>query len=264
MERGSRSRCRRSRQVRCRPAPRAPAPAPPRSRRAATRLLTVKTRGRAARRAEQPPHAVSTALRVDGRANDELGSLGMPGRGQAPRGSLDAGRGRSRPSSDSTIRPMRRWPSDDQVLDQAPGARDAVADDDVAVDAAAGDRSTRTNGTPKLASRRRCGVERSLTGAITMPSTRCAISSSIDVALELEVGARVAEERAVARAPRHVLGPADDQREERVRDVRDDHPERAGAVPAQAAGEPARARSRARRSRPRPGAASPADPRGCR
>ena len=60
-------------------------------------------------------------------------------------------------------------------------------------------RSISTNGTPNFASRRRLLFERSLTGAITIPSTRWAIISSITSRSSVEVGARVAEEDAEAR-----------------------------------------------------------------
>ena len=52
------------------------------------------------------------------------------------------------------------------------------------------------------------------------------------LALDREVGAGVAEDHAVAAAARDVLGAADDQREERVGDVGDDHGERARSAAA--------------------------------
>ena len=55
--------------------------------------------------------------------------------------------------------------------------------------------------------------------------------------LALRVVLRVAQDEVVAPLAGRVLGPLDDRREERVRDVRDEHPERQRPLQAEAAGE---------------------------
>src|SRR5207244_4355750 len=57
---------------------------------------------------------------------------------------------------------------------------------------------------------------------------------------EREVAAGITEDQTVVRAARDVLRATDDQREERIRDVRNDQRERARLLPAEPAREPAR------------------------
>ena len=60
------------------------------------------------------------------------------------------------------------------------------------------------------------------------------------LALQIEVGARVAEDQAVPGAARDILGAPHDQREERVRHVGDDQRERPRALRREAARQAAR------------------------
>ena len=76
------------------------------------------------------------------------------------------------------MKPIRRWPSEIRCSTscRAPPKLSPRTTSDSMPETV---RSISTNGTPNFASRRRLLFERSLTGAITIPSTRWAIISSI-------------------------------------------------------------------------------------
>ena len=164
----------------------------------ATRLLTVKTAVGRLVELEQPPHAL--VRRRPGRRSPRRRAPGRPGcpqRPEPPR-SLAAGRARSRP------RPTRRSGRCGGGRARS-GARRAAARRRRCRRATASE-SMPGNGAvdeherhPELRSRRRCVAERSLTGAITIPSTRWAIISSITSRSTRQIRAGVAEDHPVAR-----------------------------------------------------------------
>ena len=127
----------------------------------------------------------------------------------------------------------------DQVLDELARAAEAVAEHDVGLDAGnrAVDQHERDS---ELREPPQVALRPVADGCDHDPLDPVGDHLLDHLALELEVGARVAEEHAEAGAPRDVLRSADDQREERVRDVRDDQRERARPLPAQPAREAAR------------------------
>ena len=126
------------------------------------------------------------------------------------------------------------------MLDEPPRAADAVALDEVGREARAPSGRRGRTGRRSGCSRRRCGRERSPTGAISS-ALDAEREHVLDVApLALEIGLGVREDDVVPRAPGHVLGAVDDQREERVRDVGDDQADRAGLASDQTLGESVR------------------------
>jgi hypothetical protein len=130
-------------------------------------------------------------------------------------------------------------PERDQMLNESPGAADAVADDGVGIDAGNGAVDEH-----ELHTKPREPAQ-VLTRAVADRRDHDPVDAVRDhlvdhLALELEIGTGVAEDHAIAGAARDVLGPADDQREERVRDVGDDDGERSGALGREPTREPAR------------------------
>src|SRR5512132_2560744 len=186
----------------------------------------------------QLPHAVAPALRIDGRADDELA-------GDGESGALERVHVAAMPISRRRHlvrlhdKPDSRVAERDDVLDEAPGASGVVPDDDVAVDS--GDSSIDEHELHAELVQAQEVVSRAVADRRNRDPLDTVRDQLLDhFSLQCEVRSGVAKEHAVAGAAGHVFGPADDQREEGVCDVRDDQRKRPCLLADQAAGEPAR------------------------
>ena len=127
----------------------------------------------------------------------------------------------------------------DEMVDELARAARAVAEDDVAVDTRDGaidedERNAELGESPQMFS-----------GAIAHRRDHHPLDAVCDqlfddVPLDTQVCAGVAEDHVVIGSARNLLRGPNDRGEERIRDVRDDHRERARPLPAEPAGEAAR------------------------
>ncbi len=195
--------------------------------------------GRSGKIERQPQRGVPRQTRVDrARLCDELRSqldpcrlerLPVPAHAVARRGNVvRLGEHRDAPV-----------PESDQVIDEESGARDAVSPHEVAVEP--GQRAVDEH------ERGLAAVEQPQVGGRTVAHRGDEHAVDLEgehvgdvAALAREVGLRVAENDVVAGAPGDVFGAPDDEREERVRDVRDDQADRLRLAPDEPARDPVR------------------------
>ncbi len=125
------------------------------------------------------------------------------------------------------------------MVDELARSARAVAEDDIAVDSRDGaidehERNAELDEPPQMRG-----------GAIAHRRNHHPLDAVCDqlfddVPLDAQVCARVAEDHVVIGSARNLLRGSHDRGEERIRDVRDDHCERACPLPAESAGEAAR------------------------
>ena len=187
-------------------------------------LLTVKIAVGSGSSCQHVLHGAVAADPIDRRPEDEVVRVGDAGGLERLPIALQAVAASRHVVGVGEVRDLAMTDAD-QMFGQLSGTRDAVADDEVAIDVR--QRAIEEHDREARAQERQQGHARAVAGRRQEKSFNAMLDEVVDIlALQPKVGLAVAEEHAVAGLAGGRLGSPDHGREERVDDIGHDQPDR--------------------------------------